>query len=187
MGTKRNRAAENTFVGETPGAFPQTQDAPRRYEEGISRRSVDTCNRNAGSEKEIRRTLRECGAQCTQLFSGTSKDESLDLDRIAPKVNSLRTLVEERFGDLWGPAWIHLAVGALACFRDRQCDVGLREHAQMLSVIGGGSRLRAHNGQVFTYTDGSWNVYDGLISEGAIARCRTFLLQLEGLFRAIAA
>ena len=111
----------------------------------------------------------------------------MDTDRILPKVNSVRRLIDARFGAFWDPRWIKLAVGALVCFRDRRCDVGLREHVQMLYVIEGGTHLRAHNGQVYTYTDGSWNTYEGLISEGTMARCSTYPLRLEGLFRAVAA
>ena len=187
MGTKRNREEETASVIGATDTFPLMREGSCEIEGGSTQRVEGERKRNMGSEKEIRRILRDCSTHCNQLLSGTCKDESQDLDRIVPKVTSLRKLLAERFGDLWHPTWVHLAVGALVCFRDRQCDVGLREHVQMLYVIEGGTHLRAHNGQVFTYTDGSWNVYDGLISEGTMARCRTYLLQLEGLFRAIAA
>ena len=140
-----------------------------------------------GSEKRIGRILREFSELGCSFFSGASKDEVKDADRIAPKVASIRAEIEEKFGHFWHPAWRHLVVGALVCFRDRQCDVGLREHVQMLHVIEGADNLRAHNGQVFTYTDGSWNLYDGVVSEGTMARCSTYLLRLEGLFRSVGA
>ena len=183
MGTKRARAEEDTStIRGVTGTFQLPPNVSSVDGEKDNSRKTDT-----GSDQEIRGILREFSARCDQVFAGTHEDASEDVDRIIPKVASVRKLVEGRFGHFWGEDWMNLAVGALVCFRDRQCDVGLRERVQMLYVIDGGTHLRAHNGQVFTYADGSWNAYEGLISEGTMARCSTYLLRLEGLFRTIAA
>ena len=188
MGTKRNREVEGTYLTEDgTGAALHAVHPESSETQKDSKQADRECSIHAGSENGIRQLLRSCNRQCGQIFAGALRDTEEDVDRIIPKVTLVRRLVEERFGALWGPRLVKLAVGALVCFRDRRCDVGLREHVQMLYVIEGGTHLRAHNGQVFTYTDGSWNTYEGLISEGAMARCSTYLIQLEGLFRAVAA
>ena len=183
MGTKRTTAEEDTSTlrGAT-GAFQLPPNASSVNGEQADSQKTAPAGRDTSRDKEIRGILRELSTRCDPDFAGTYKDVSQDADRIIPKVASVQKLAEGRFGHFWGEAWMNLAVGALVRFRDRQCDVGLRERDQMLYVIEGGTHLRAHNGQVFTNTDGSWNAYGGLISEGAIARC-----DLEGLFRAIAA
>ena len=188
MGTKRTTAEEDTSTlrGAT-GAFQLPPNASSVNGEQADSQKTAPAGRDTSRDKEIRGILRELSTRCDPDFAGTYKDVSQDADRIIPKVASVQKLAEGRFGHFWGEAWMNLAVGALVCLRDRQCDVGLRERAQMLYVIDGGKRLRAHNGQVSTYADGSWNAYEGLISEGTMARCSTYLLRLEGLCRAIAA
>ena len=158
MGTKRNREEKSTdaALGEG-GALPSLVPAGVHNAKEPDKRTGFVGDRHAGSEKGIRSLLRDCTRNCRKIFLGASKDEEVDTDRILPKVNAVRKLLEERFGFFWDPRWIKLAVGALVAFRDRRCDVGLREHVQMLYVIEGGTHLRAHNGQVYTYTDGSWN------------------------------
>ena len=188
MGTKRNREEESTdaALGEG-GALSSLVRAGVHNAKEPDKQTGFVGDRHAGNEKGIRSLRRDRTRNCRKIFLGASKDEDVDTDRILPKGNSVRMLLVERLCYFWGPRWIKLAVGALASFRGRRCDVGLREHVQMLYVIEGGTHLRAHNGQVFTYTDGSWNTYEGMISEGTMARRSTYLLRLDGLLRAMAA
>ena len=84
----------------------------------------------------------------------------------------------------WSPAFRHVVQGALAVHRLRLLDVSRREEVLFLELVeGSGRHVRAHNGQCFFYSEhGHWNAYKGVIPEGTLARCKKFLIQLEGLY-----
>ena len=125
MGTKRSREDEdaNASMGAT-GVQPTIVHAVSPCTNGPENRRGSDDYRHTGSDIGIRSILRDCSQQCRQIFAGARKDEDMDTDRILPKVDSVRRLIDARFGAFWDPRWIKLAVGALVCFRGRRCDVG---------------------------------------------------------------
>ena len=86
--------------------------------------------------------------------------------------------------DVWSPQLQHLLVGVLAVHRLRLRDISRREEVLFLELVeGNGQRVRAHNGQCFFYSEaGHWAVYNGVIPQGTLARCKLFLMQLEGFY-----
>ena len=59
--------------------------------------------------------------------------------------------------------------------RLRLLDISRREEVLFL--------VRAHDGQCFFYTDrGHWSAYEGVVPEATLARCKKFLMHLEGFF-----
>ncbi|CAE7908725.1 unnamed protein product, partial [Symbiodinium necroappetens] len=50
-------------------------------------------------------------------------------------------------------------------------------------IEGCGRHIRAHDGQCFFYTShGHWAAYNGVIPQGTLARCKSYLMYLEGLY-----
>ena len=117
MGTKRNREEEVTYLTEDgTGAALHAVHPESSETQKDSKQADRECSIHAGSENGIRRLLRSCNRQCGQIFAGALRDTEEDVDRIIPKVTLVRRLVEERFGALWDPRLVKLAVGALVCF-----------------------------------------------------------------------
>ena len=84
----------------------------------------------------------------------------------------------------WSAEFQHIVEGALAVHRLRLLDVSRREEVFFLELIEGGGRyIRAHEGQFFFYSShGYWAAYTGVIPQGTLARCKSFLIHLEGLY-----
>ena len=60
----------------------------------------------------------------------------------------------------------------------------LREHVMLLWIIEGDRYMRAHKGTCYIYEAfGAFQQYRGIPPEGTFHRVKSFLLQLEGLFR----
>ncbi|CAE7905850.1 unnamed protein product, partial [Symbiodinium necroappetens] len=89
----------------------------------------------------------------------------------------------------WPDSLQHVVQGAICVHRLRLLDISRREEVFFLELIEGGSRhVRAHNGQCFFLSEhGHWAVYNGVIPQGVLARCKKFLLYLEGLYRLLPA
>ena len=102
-------------------------------------------------------------------------------DSIQSLTDAWRTLVAASYREL-GSDVRRVLIAAMALHRCRPCDVGLREHCLLLHILLGGDVLRAHNGVLYMYCDGSWRPFEGLISEGVLAICRRSFLQVEGVF-----
>ena len=85
----------------------------------------------------------------------------------------------------WPEPLQHVVQGAISVHRLRLLDISRREEVLFLELIEGSSRhVRAHNGQCFFLSEhGHWAVYNGVIPQGVLARCKKFLLFLEGLYR----
>ncbi|CAE7208534.1 unnamed protein product [Symbiodinium microadriaticum] len=98
--------------------------------------------------------------------------------------NIQRVVANYEASAAWSTSFRFLVQGALAIHRLRLLDISRREEVMFLELIEGfGRHVRAHNGQCFFYSEhGHWNVYKGVIPEGTLARCKKFLLQLEGLY-----
>ena len=84
----------------------------------------------------------------------------------------------------WSAEFQHIVEGALAVHRLRLLDVSRREEVFFLELIEGGGRyIRAHEGQFFFYSShGYWAAYTGVIPQGTLTRCKSFLIHLEGLY-----
>ena len=106
-------------------------------------------------------------------------DTEMNLDIVAQE---LETPVED--GDILQQVQRHIVEGALAVHRLRLLDVSRREEVLFLELIEGGGRyVRAHEGQFFFYSShGYWAAYTGVIPQGTLARCKSFLIHLEGLY-----
>ena len=97
-----------------------------------------------------------------------------------PIVDPIRIMGDERGVP---DSLARISVGALICSRLRMIDITLREHVLLLHVIEGETNMRSHGGIFFTYRDGAFQPYDGLMHESCLAHVKTFFLRLEGLFR----
>ena len=80
----------------------------------------------------------------------------------------------------------HLAAAGVALYKTRLSDIGIREQVFLLHLIDGGRQIRAHNGSIFMYQDGAWQLFNGVVPEWLPLRFRRFLLRLEGMFLALA-
>jgi hypothetical protein len=85
----------------------------------------------------------------------------------------------------WSASFRHLLEGAIAVHRLRLLDISRREEVFFLELIeGNGQHIRAHQGQCFFFNEhGYWAVYNGVVPQGTLARCKKFLLQLEGFYK----
>ena len=73
-----------------------------------------------------------------------------------------------------------MLVAAVHIYRARVSDLGLRELCFYLHFIAGGHSVRAHGAQFFTYCDGAFHAFNGLIDETLLDVCRSFFWQLVG-------
>lgn len=162
----------------------------------------------AGSQQTgppVARTLRELDASTT--VEGEAVDTihqifaDLDLavtDHVVvdpqPAVNdySIPDVVTTLLARVRGayPQWPErqalLAAGALCVEPMRPQAVCTHEEIQVLYLIESQRNLRAHNGVAYIYDPvGAWLPYSGLVPPSSLHRVKIFLLQLEGLFRAL--
>ncbi|CAE7582461.1 unnamed protein product [Symbiodinium sp. CCMP2592] len=95
-----------------------------------------------------------------------------------------RMITAYRPSAAWSTAFRHVVQGALAVHQLRLLDISRREEVLFLELIeGSGRHVRAHNGQCFFYSEhGHWNAYKGVVPQGTLARCKKFLIQLEGVY-----
>jgi hypothetical protein len=96
-----------------------------------------------------------------------------------------RCLQQREDARAWHPSLRHIVQGAIAVHRLRLVDISRREEVFFLELIeGSGQHVRAHGGQCFFLSEhGHWAPYNGVVPQGTLARCKKFLLLLEGLFR----
>ena len=52
----------------------------------------------------------------------------------------------------------------------------------MLHILAGYDLVRAHGGILYTYDDGAFHGYKGVVSEAVLSRCKSYLKRLEGMF-----
>ena len=100
-----------------------------------------------------------------------------------------RTVALSPQSSSWPDSLQHVVQGAICVHRLRLLDISRREEVFFLELFEGSSRhVRAHNGQCFFLSEhGHWAVYNGVIPQGVLARCKKFLLFLEGLYRLLPA
>ena len=80
----------------------------------------------------------------------------------------------------------HLCLGALATFQCR-ADMGMREYCLLTYIILGSPapnpRIKADARGFYTYGNGSWVPFAGVMSEGSLLATKRYCNALEGLFR----
>ena len=104
---------------------------------------------------------------------------------ILHQISALRlTLQAFQPSQNWPANFRYIVEGALAVHRLHLLDISRREEVLFLELIEGSGRcIRAHDGQCFFYTDrGHWSAYEGVVPEATLARCKKFLMHLEGFF-----
>ncbi|CAK0879999.1 unnamed protein product [Prorocentrum cordatum] len=77
---------------------------------------------------------------------------------------------------------VRVAAAAIPCRFCRLVDIGLRGHCMLLHLFIGDILIRARDGVLRVYQDGAWQAYNGVIAESVLARCRSYLIYLEGIF-----
>ena len=98
-------------------------------------------------------------------------DEDLYSDSIVARTALAWDLVNTTLAEHSHPLR-HVAVGAIVLHSLRLVDVTLREHVLVFYLIEGGSNARAHAGIMYTYYNGAWVQFDGVVPEGALARIK---------------
>ena len=81
------------------------------------------------------------------------------------------------------PVLVRLATAAISVYRLRLTDMHTREHVLLLWIVEGNDHMRCHSGNLYLYSYGAFSLHRGVPPQGTLARCKKFLLQLEGLFR----
>ena len=137
-----------------------------------------------GSADDILKIVRvdETSLLC-DAFSDPPQSEEGSILR---EIEDVRAMVAQHSqSSLWHKSLQHVVQGAICVHRLRLLDISRREEVFFLELIEGSSRhVRAHGGQCFFFSEhGHWAVYNGVIPQGVLARCKKFLLFLEGLYR----
>ena len=78
---------------------------------------------------------------------------------------------------------VRLITGATAVYRMRLSDMRIREQVLLLWIVEGGDHMRCHSGNLYFYASGAFSLHRGRPPQGTLARCKRFLLNLEGMFR----
>ena len=134
-------------------------------------------------------TLTDFAASFTDLFSSAEasmadavpfpdRPESSIIDNVA----SIRRYILEK-SPAFPPALLRLTTAAISVYRLRLTDMHMREHVLLLWIVEGHDHMRCHSGNLYLYSNGAFSLHQGVPPQGTLARCKKFLLQLEGLFR----
>ena len=124
--------------------------------------------------------LGRCKAAGDQFRDGLHVSIVEDIRSIKAVAISTMEMCRHKFPNR-GRELLRVLAAAVHIYRARISDLGLREHCFYLHLIAGGHLVRAHDGQFFTYRDGAFHAYNGLIDETLLDVFRSFFWQLEGL------
>ena len=83
---------------------------------------------------------------------------------------------------------VRLACGALMTFKVKLANHNIRSHCCLLYIMSGDSQIRAHEDgsvRLFNPQLGTWDAFDGLLSETIIDGVDLFMNRLEGIFRSM--
>ena len=156
-------------AGELPGGHGEESEPPRKQRKIIV---IDVEN-----------LVTTCQARGATSAAALHKDAIVNKYSTLAKTNALRELVKGSEGlEAYGEDIMALAVGALAVYRWRSWDIGLREHVLVFNVITGDKLARARTGVFYSYDDGAWRAYSGVPQEVLLGACREYLKQLERFF-----
>ena len=136
-------------------------------------------------QTDVIHLLASCKDACASSLAGTAPSWDIDREDILHVCAAIKTHVHEKLGQ-YGKEIELLAMGAIGTYRTRQTDISLRDQVYIMHLVEGETHLRSHNGSVFLYRDGSWQLYNGVVPEAMLMRLKAFMLRLEGLFLFIA-
>ena len=137
-----------------------------------------------GSAEDILKILHvdETSLLCDAFIDLPQSEEG----SILREIEDVRAMVAQHSqSSLWRESLQLVAQGAICVHRLRLLDISRREEVLFLELIEGSSRhARAHGAQCFFFSEhGHWAAYNGVVPQGVLARCKKFLLFLEGLYR----
>ena len=104
-------------------------------------------------------------------------DRVEDADSIATIVANRRLLISNNYTH-WSPLLVSLGLGVLLMLGVR--DINMQEMVHFLYLAQGGEYLRSHDGQTYLYGDGAFFVFNGLLPESLLSRCKIFAQCVEG-------
>ncbi|CAE7036636.1 unnamed protein product [Symbiodinium sp. CCMP2592] len=78
---------------------------------------------------------------------------------------------------------LRVIVAATVVYRMRLSDMHVREQVLLLWVIEGEVHMRCHGGDLYFYRGGAFTLHRGIPPQETLARCKRYMLYLEGLFR----
>ena len=128
------------------------------------------------------------------LALGSSSPDQIDIIEDNSSIRSAAKKWQEELDTklpwLGAATYKHLCLGALATFQCR-ADMGMREYC-LLTYVALGSpaphpRIKADARGFYTYGNGSWVPFSGVMSEGSLLAAKRYCNALEGLFRLLGA
>jgi hypothetical protein len=170
-------------AGQAASSSGSTATHARKRQRGVSVEAVEADE--DAIDEGVSEMLSEFLENAQNDISETPVDHQPPSGTILQQQKLLQDTISELCGG-WDKDLVRLGVAALAFYRSRYCDIGVREHVLMLHIIAGGDLIRAYDGVLYTYEDGAFHMYSGLVSESILTVCRSFLMCLEGLFTKLA-
>ena len=106
---------------------------------------------------------------------------------VIPDTDRLFAVVRQQYNETWDDNTKRLGVAALTLYRSRQTDIGMIMFVRLLWIVLGGRHLRAHGGRAYFYDSviGHFDAFDGLLPAEILSVTSSFMLTLEGIFRAL--
>ena len=104
-------------------------------------------------------------------------EERPDQHRIKSVVARRARYVREMYSD-WTDNMVDIALGVVLMSTTREANV--QEQVRFLYLALGGSYLRSHRGQTFIYEDGAFRLFNGVVPEYMVSRCKEYAECVEG-------
>ena len=138
----------------------------------------------ATTAQDFELELSRYNTACDTSLDGAVQFSASGEATILQRVEGLKRWVLQRMPNL-DDDMLRLAVGALSVYRLRLWDMHIREHVLLLWIVEGGEHMRCHGGNLYFYQHGAFTVHRGIPPQATLARCKKFVLVLEGFFRSI--
>ncbi|CAE7796366.1 unnamed protein product [Symbiodinium sp. CCMP2592] len=138
----------------------------------------------ATTTKNFELDLGRYNAACDISLDGAVQFSESGEATILQRVEGLKRWVLQRMPNL-DDDMLRLAVGAVSVYRLRLWGMHIREHVLLLWIVEGGEHMRCHGGNLYFYQHGAFTVHRGIPPQATLARCKKFVLVLEGFFRSI--
>ena len=103
--------------------------------------------------------------------------EQLEQHRTKSAVSRRMKYVRDAHID-WADNLASIALGVVLVSTTREANA--QEQVRFLYLALGGSFLRSHRGQTFIYEDGAVHLFNGVVAEYMIARCKEYAECVEG-------
>ena len=114
------------------------------------------------------------------ISSGSRKfvaEERPDLHRTKSVAGRRMQYVREVYSH-WADNLACIALGVVLMSTTREANV--QEQVHFLYLALGGNFLRSHRGQTYIYEDGAFHLFNGVVPEYMISRCKEFAESVEG-------